>query len=65
MKAVRLRFAIITKTRPTKFLTDTGELTDDFEDALLLAPGEVADEQDKLDEPENFETLKVFITAEV
>jgi hypothetical protein len=65
MEASRLKYAFITKTRPTQFLTRTGELSDFFDDALLLGPGEIEGERANLDEPEDFEVVEVLITVEV
>lgn len=66
MKITRTKFAIITKTRPTQFLTPTGELSEEFDDALLLdSPAEVMQEFDTLNEPFNFEDVEVYLTVEV
>ena len=66
MKIARTEFVIITKDRPTRFLTSTGELTDYFDEALILNNwDEVQEEQNKLDEPDRFDCVKVHINVEV
>ena len=46
-------------------MTRTGDLSDFFDEALLLGPGEIEGERAKLDEPEDFEVVEVLITVEV
>lgn len=66
MKISRTKYVIVTKNRPTLFLTGTGELSEHFDDALILDDGEaLVAERGKLDEPEKFEDLKVRISVEV
>lgn len=65
MKVSRLKYVFITKARPTQFFTHTGELSDFFDDAMLLDPDEIEGVRATLDDPEGFEVVKVFITAEV
>lgn len=65
MKLTRLRYAIITKERPTLFLTERGELTESFNEAELLECTEVDDRIKVLDEPQKFIVVKVTYSVEV
>lgn len=65
MKLTRAKWAIITKERPTLFLTDRGELTESFDEAELLECDEVDDRCKTLDEPQKFIKAKVTYSVEV
>lgn len=62
----RTKYAIITRKRPTEFLMGSGELTEDFEQAVILdGQSELENEIRSLDEPDNFEVVEVTIMVEV
>ena len=65
MKLTRYKWAIITRERPTLFLTERGELTEDFDKAELLGHKEADDEIKVLGEPQNFTKVKVTYSVEV
>ena len=65
MKLTRYRWAIITRERPTLFLTERGELTEVFDEAELLEHKEAGDRIKVLDEPQKFTTVKVAYSVEV
>ncbi len=66
MKINRTKYAIITKDRPTEFLTGTGELSDRFDDAYLCEDlKNTSDVLDTLNEPEKFIVIPVTLTVEV
>ena len=65
MKLTRAKWAIITKERPTLFLTERGELTEDFNEAELLEHKEADDRIKILDEPQKFIKVKVIYSVEV
>ncbi len=66
MKIGRTKYVLITKKRPTMFLTCTGELSEKFDEAMILESfEEVEAERAKLDEPNNFDFVPVRITVEV
>lgn len=54
-------FAITTKNRPIYFLTKSGELANEFDDAALYEDPERI--IDTLDEPEKFMPVEVSIIA--
>ena len=65
MKLTRYKWAIITKERPTLFLTERSELAENFDEAELL-DHEGADDRIKgLDEPQKFTKAKVVYSVEV
>ena len=65
MKLTRAKWAIITKERPTLFLTECGELSESFDEAELLEYNEVDDRLKTLDEPQKFTNVKVTYSVEV
>ena len=65
MKLTRYRWAIITRERPTLFLTERGELSEIFNDAELLEHKEADDRIKVLDEPQKFTKVKVTYSVEV
>lgn len=65
MKLTRVKWAIITKERPTLFLTERGELSEYFDDAELLDYEDAADRIGVLDEPQKFTNVKVAFSVEV
>lgn len=65
MTISRTKFVLMTKSRPTEFLTSSGETTGNFEKALWLERSEVEAEMAKLDCPGEFETAPVVISLEV
>lgn len=65
MKLTRVKWAIITKERPTLFLTERGELSEYFDDAELIGYEDVIDRVDALDEPQKFIYVKVTYSVEV
>lgn len=65
MKLTRIKWAIITKERPTLFLTERGELSEQFDDAELLDYEDAADRIGVLDEPQKFTNVKVTYSVEV
>lgn len=65
MKLTRMKWAIITKERPTFFLTECGELAESFNEAELLECDEVDDRFKTLDEPQKFIKAKVVYSVEV
>lgn len=65
MKLTRVKWAIITKERPTLFLTERGELSESFDEAELLEYNEVDDRFKTLDEPQKFTKIKVTYSVEV
>lgn len=66
MKITRRNYAIITKDRPTEFLTHSAGLSDVFDDAIRFDILEDAeDELRRLDEPDKFTIVPVTISVEV
>ena len=65
MKLTRYKWAIITKERPTLFLTECGELTENFNEAEFLEHKEADDRIKVLDEPQKFTKVKVTYSVEV
>lgn len=65
MKLTRIKWAIITKERPTLFLTERGELSESFNEAELLEYNEADDRFKTLDEPQKFTKAKVTYSVEV
>jgi hypothetical protein len=62
----RTKYVIITKNRPTEFLMGSGELTEDFDQAMMLDDqSELENELSTLNEPEKFEAVEVVISVEV
>ena len=65
MKLTRYKWAIITRERPTLFLTERGELTEDFDEVEFLEHKEADDRIKVLDEPQKFTKVKVAYSVEV
>lgn len=65
MKLTRIKWAIITKERPTFFLTERGELSEMLNDAELFEHKEADDRIKVLDEPQKFTKVKVTYSVEV
>lgn len=65
MTLTRYEWAIITDKRPTLFLTESGELSESFDDAELLYFKEAEDRIKTLDEPQKFTKVKVAFSVEV
>ena len=65
MTLTQYRWAIITDKRPTLFLTESGELSESFDDAELLYHKEADDRIKVLDEPQKFTKVKVTFSVEV
>ena len=56
----------MTKSRPTEFLTYTGETTGNFDEAWLFdSLLTTKEQQNTLDYPEEFEVVAVVISVEV
>ena len=66
MTIARVKYVIITRNRPTRFLTSTGELSESFDDALILNDiTDVEAEMEKLDERGSFIATNVRLSTEV
>lgn len=66
MKLTRIKYALITAERPTLFLTETAELSESFDDAIMLRNhAELKETLKTLDEPNKFKEVKVTISIEV
>ena len=65
MTLLKYKWAIITKERPTFFLTESGELSECLDDAELLLCKEADDRIKVLDEPQKFTKVKVTFSVEV
>lgn len=65
MRLSQYKWVIITKERPTLFLTERGELSESFDDAELLYHKEADDRIRVLDEPQKFTKVKVTFSVEV
>lgn len=66
MRIICREYAIITKDRPTEFLTHSRETSDVFDDAMRFgALDDAEDELVHLDEPGNFIIVPVTISVEV
>ena len=65
MRLTQIKWAIITKERPTLFLTECGELSGNFNDAELLDYEDAADRIGGLDEPQKFTNVKVTYSVEI
>lgn len=62
----RTKYVIMTKSRPTEFLTYTGETTGNFDEAWLFdSLLTTKEQQNTLDYPEEFEVVAVVISVEV
>ena len=66
MRVERTKYAIITADRPSKFLTSTAELAEDFDDNVLIVDQDFLTRVfETLDEPEKFTYAKVTISVEM
>lgn len=65
MTLSRLKYAIITRERPTLFLTERAELSEQFDEAELFDGEEAAARLKTLDEPDDFTLAIVTYSVEV